>query len=341
MGGTTLTARKIGHPKINQELRRSLKSLVLLEVLVGSIIFLFLVFGYSKFKQEIPAALIISALLYFLSSAFHFFSLEWRIAHKDFTSAGIAEVVTIFSQLVFFSILVFFEIFSSAVSLLFALSFAYLLVGIWGLKELNISQLAKTSFGRPKIFYSRTRGLHLIGIALSFMDRLDRLTISVIYSTSLLAQYAAMSGILSVFRFFPDALSKLAVSGLKIVNIANRWRHFYFFILTPLGVYLVVMIVRYFISLVLGEEWLLPISTFLVFCLCEISRGSFQIQANKLSNLGEEKLSHRSAIIVVRYVVIMLPLMVMFLGLNGVPAGIGISYLLGLLHLMRVERVTS
>ena len=101
------------------------------------------------------------------------------------------------------------------------------------------------------------------------------------------------------------------------------------------------MIVRYFISLVLGEEWLLPISTFLVFCLCEISRGSFQIQANKLSNLGEEKLSHRSAIIVVRYVVIILPLMVMFLGLNGVPAGIGISYLLGLLHLMRVERVTS
>jgi hypothetical protein len=167
------------------------------------------------------------------------------------------------------------------------------------------------------------------------------LTISIIYSTSLLAQYAAMSGILSIFRFIPDALSKLAVSGIKLLNPATKWRHFYYFIIIPLGVYIVVTFVRYFISLALGKEWLLPISTFLIFSLCEISRGSFQIQANKHANSGEEKLSHRSTIIVVRYVVVVLPLSVIFFGLNGVPVGIGVSYLLGLLHLVRLKYVNS
>lgn len=341
MGGTTLTARKIGSHKLNQELRKSLKSLVTLQALVGLFVFLVLIHSYSKFKEEIPIALIIAAVLYFLSSALHFFSLEWRIVNNLFTSAGVAEVVTIVTQLVIFAILINLEVFSSAVALLFSLSFAYLLIGLWGFKEMNLPILAKESFGHPNLFYSQTRGFHLIGIALSIMDRLDRLTISIIYSTSQLAQYAAMSGILTIFRFIPDALSKLAVSGIKLVNRATKWRHFYYFIIIPLGVYIIVIFVRYFISLALGKEWLLPISTFLIFSLCEISRGSFQIQANKHANSGKEKLSHRSTIIVVRYVVVVLPLSVIFFGLNGVPVGIGISYLLGLLHLVRVKYVNS
>ena len=335
MGGTTLTARKIGSLKFTNELRASYRTLIAIEILIGLAIFVVLVIAYSKFKQMIPGPLVLASILYFISSAYHFAAIEWKIAQKKLALAGAAEIVTILVQIVSFFVLLKIGFFSAAVTVLFTFTFSYLLVGVWCNFSTGFDKGNVKLFSAPKHFFAKTKGHHTLSIIINILDRSDRIVISLLFPTATLAKYAAMGGILAFLRFVPDALSKIAVTGSNFYPKILKERRLLSLFILALGVSVFVIFARMFIELFLGNNWLLPLSTFAAFCIYELSRGTFQVYANKNVQQGLEVLSQRSVFYVLIAFLFTLPFGLSLLGLGGVPLSLAIAYLFGVLILVR------
>ncbi len=335
MGGTTLTARKIGILDLTRDLRDSYRVLILVEITIGLFIFLALVTTYSIFKQTIPGPLILASALYFLASCYHFAAIEWQITQKKLQVAGAAEVITILIQIFLFYVLLKLELFSSAVTVLLAFTFSYFLIAVWCSFNSGISRNDFKLFSNPRIFFARTKGHHSLGVIINLLDRMDRIVVSLLFPTAVLAKYAAMSGVLAFLRFVPDALSKIAITGSGIIPkaVSGRKR---LSVLT-LGVFTIAFVVgaRKLIEITLGTNWLLPYSIFAAFCFYELIRGTFQVYANKTIQQGSEMLTQRSVIHVLFSVVPILPLVIFLFGLDGVPLSLGFAYLLGIYVLVR------
>jgi hypothetical protein len=335
MGGTTLTARKIGSLNFTNELRASYRTLIAIEILIGLAIFVVLVIAYSEFKQMIPGPLVLASILYFLSSAYHFAAIEWKMAQKRLALAGAAEIVTILVQILSFFVLLKIGFFSAAVTVLIAFTFSYFLVGTWCNFSTGFHKDYVKLISTPKHFFVKTKGHHILGIIINILDRSDRIVISLLFPTATLAKYAAMGGILAFLRFVPDTLSKIAVTGSNFYPRILKERKWLSLFILILGVFVFVIFARMFIEFSLGDNWLLPLSTFAAFCIYELSRGIFQVYANKNVQQGLEMLSQRSVFYVLVTFLFALPFALSLFGLGGVPLSLAIAYLFGVLLLVR------
>jgi hypothetical protein len=338
MGGTTLTARKIGISEFSIELRDSYRALILLEITFGVIIFLVFITIYSGFKQTIPSPLILTSALYFIASSYHFAAIEWQIVQKKLKFAGAAEVVTILIQILTYFIFLKVQLFSSAVTVLVAFVVSYLVVGVWCNFNTGTSRKGIKLVTNPGIFFARTKGHHALGMIINLLDRMDRIVISFLFPTATLAKYAAMSGILAFLRFLPDALSKIAITGNGILPLVLREKKWLSIFVLGFAVSSFIVSARKFIEISLGVNWLLPYSIFAAFCLYELSRGTFQVYANRTIREGSEFLSQRSVIFVLFSAVFNIPILVFLFGLAGVPLSLGFAYLFGIFILMRSKR---
>jgi hypothetical protein len=338
MGGTTLTARKIGISHFTKDLQDSYRVLILVEIILGLFIFMALVTTYSIFKQTIPGPLILASALYFIASSYHFAAIEWQITQKKLRVAGAAEVVTILIQILAYYFLLKAGLFSSAVTVLVAFAFSYFLIGVWCSFNSGVSQSDFKLFSNPRIFFTRTKGHHLLGMAINLLDRMDRIVVSLVFPTAVLAKYAAMSGVLAFLRFVPDALSKIAVTGNGIIPKALRERKRQSVLVMAVFIITFAVAARKFIEISLGVNWLLPYSIVATLCLYELIRGTFQVYANKTIQQGSEMLTQRSVIYVLFSVVSILPVVVFLFGLGGVPLSLGFAYLLGIYVLVRSPR---
>jgi O-antigen/teichoic acid export membrane protein len=338
MGGTTLTARKIGISQFSDDLRDSYRVLILVEIILGLIVFLVLLTIYSISKQTIPGPLILASAMYFIASSYHFAAIEWQITQKKLKVAGSAEVVTILIQILAYYLILKTELFSSAVTVLVAFAFSYFLIGFWCNFNTGFSQNSFKLLSNPRIFFARTKGHHLLGIIINLLDRMDRIVISLLFPPAALAKYAAMSGVLAFLRFVPDALSKIAITGNGIIPKALRKKKGQTILFVVVLIFVFVVSARKFIEIILGVNWLLPYSVFATFCLYELIRGTFQVYANKTIQQGSEMLTQRSVVYVLFSLVFILPVIVFFFGLSGVPLSLATAYLLGTLVLLRLQR---
>jgi hypothetical protein len=338
MGGTTLTARKIGISHFSDDLRDSYRTLILMEIILGLIIFLVLVSTYSIFKQTIPGPLILAGALYFIASSYHFAAIEWQITQKKLSVAGAAEVVTILLQILAYIVLLNTKLFSPAVTVLVAFSFSYFLIGVWCNSNTGFNENSYKLKSNPSTFFARTKGHHALGMIINLLDRMDRIVISLMFPPAILAKYAAMSGVLAFLRFVPDALSKIAITGNGVIPKALRERKRRSVLVVATLVFTFMVGARKFIEISLGANWLLPYSIFAAFCFYELIRGTFQVYANKTIQQGSEMLTQRSVIYVLISVMFILPVVLFLFGLGGVPLSLGFAYLLGISALVRSQR---
>jgi hypothetical protein len=182
-------------------------------------------------------------------------------------------------------------------------------------------------FGNPKLFFVRTRGNHILGTTLAIVDRSDRLIIAWFLPIALLAKYAIMSSSIAFFRFIPDALSKLLISGkLRILYKPFQRR------LLLLGVVACmicfVFVLQSLIGYLLGPQWLLPLTVTFVFALQEFARGGFQLATNSLVSTGNSSRAHNASILLLLFSYPLALFLAGTFGILGVPLGFLISYLL-------------
>jgi hypothetical protein len=338
LGGTTLTLRKIGLKEISIIESKSFNFLILIEILVGLTLFIFCLRIYSRFKLEIPPSLILGAIIYFLCSATHYVILEMIISTQQLKTAGFAEVVTVLMQIVFYFLFWKLQLFSTSVSLLLAFASSYFFVSVYFFYRANLGKVIAFGFTNPNLFFSMSKHHHVFGIALSMIDRIDRVLVVILFSPVVISQYATMSGILSIFRFLPDALGKISLSGTRIHLRRSRFNILFSILLIVLSISTLIYLTRWFIALTLGGDWLLPITSFIFFCFYELSRGGFQVTANRLMKSGDQEVSHKSSMRLFFLVPTILLFSVPTFGLDGVPLALAFSYLVTLLAI-KVKKI--
>jgi hypothetical protein len=147
-----------------------------------------------------------------------------------------------------------------------------------------------------------------------------------------------MGSILGFFRFIPDAISKIIVSGkiaflIKVVRVK---------LLVILGLTLSLVILtatsQIVIEFYLGAEWLLPWWISLLFGAQEIARGAFQVVQNeRLSKLsGQNSNLH---LFLLSMNVGLAFFLSRTLGLVGVPLGFLFGYCFCLIWISKGRRI--
>ena len=329
--GTTLTLRKLAPEKHDVKIIGSFNSLITIEIVLALVLFVTVVESYSLFKNYLTPNFIIGSIIYFLLSGFHLIIVEALLAFNKFRLSGYLDMVTIFLQIFFFVSLDSLINLSISVRLLISFSFSYLIMFLVGLNFLRKGNDLYLGFGNPANFFRETRGNHSIGFSLGIVDRIDRFLIGAILPTTILGKYAVMSSTIAIFRFFPDAVSKIVISKAQFTVHAKLKQKSTIIFLTLFSGGMLVTLSQLFIKLWLGAEWLLPVSVSVCFVVQEILRGLFEISANRGIALGKSlfvaKLSLQLPFLSIVSTILLAP----FIGVIGVPIAFSFSFIVSLL----------
>ena len=171
----------------------------------------------------------------------------------------------------------------------------------------------------PILFLHFTKGNHTLGISIAILDRLDKVFIAFIFPLGTLAPYSIFVSLISLFRTFPDYLSRLIISH-KVTTFASLiWVRvqlvcIYFSLLVGM-----VLVSRSLVFNSLGKDWVVPIAVGFTIALHELLRGMFQIRLNELVSRGSKAASSLFPILALVFIPPALLLVSQKFGLVGVP----------------------
>lgn len=325
--GTTFTLRAQKSNHLPRYLRTSFSACIILELLISFSFFLVSLMAFSAVKEKLPANLVVIASIYFICAFFHNTFMEYLLSLDRFGSASKLELSTVLLQVVSFFLMSKFFPLSIASSVLLSFAASYLSILIYIASTTPVREFF--GFSNPRVFWVLTSGNHLLGTVLGALDRMDRVLIAFFLPTVNLGQYAAMGSLLSYFRFLPEALSKIIVSGpinrqfrlLKNKYITGISLVFFFSF--------VILFSRLFIEIALGSEWLLSIWVYVSFAVYEIARGWFQVLYNR--NLSQRLVPSYWILVNLVFICLIFSMFaVSMLGLVGVPLAFGLGYLVSL-----------
>jgi len=201
-----------------------------------------------------------------------------------------------------------------------------------GLNYIRKSSQFHLGFENPLLFLRETRGNHSIGFSLGVVDRIDRFLIGATLPTIILGKYAVMSSTISIFRFFPNAISKIVVSKAQFTLHASLKRKSTIIVVAVILGGVLVTISQLFIKMWLGNEWLLPISVSICFVIQELLRGTFEIYANRNISHGSSTLVNRLSIQLPFLSITLTLLLAPLVGIIGVPIAFSVSFVISLLR---------
>ena len=328
--GSTLTLRKLRPPKESREFG-SFITLVMIESLVGILVLTIGLLIFSNYKTAIPNPLIVLIYGYFLLSGFAMIMVEILITYLKYLFSGLIELIAVGIQVSLFFLIFKPLDFSTASKLLLSFNISYLVICFWMAKVILSSMDINLKITSPILFWRTTKGSHLLGVSLGVVDRLDRFIIAFYFPTGTLAQYSAMSSLISYFRFIPEFFSRIMISGFILpysIYRKNRILVLSFFLV---AVSSIVFISRIFISNFLGEEWLLPVTIFIAFGIQEILRGAYQISINYNSKLNLSFSTSFIPVVLLCLTLILSSLTVDLFGLIGIPIAFSLSFVVCIL----------
>lgn len=336
--GTTLTLRKMD-PDNQHKFLASFFSLILIEALLGIVLFGLGIFLFSILKTPIPSPITLLGMAYFISSGLTIVLIELLIARIKYFWSGYLELLAVIFQYILYFTIIKIDVFSIAISLLTSFVFSYLFIAAIGFVLLKPKIKIYFSLGAPSDFLKMTKGSHALGISLAAMDRLDKIFIAFYFPVGLLAQFSIMSSLISVFRFIPDSFSKFLISGSldhqrRIVRAPLFWG----ILLIPFSIS-AIFISQLLIARLLGPEWLLPWAVTFVFIIQELARGVFQLVSNHKISVGLVQNSHIASILLVIVSIFFVFLFSWKLGIVGVPLSFVCSYIFILFYLLRKKNL--
>ena len=216
---------------------------------------------------------------------------------------------------------------SIASSVLTSFAISYFLICIHLLTK--IPERGFKGISNPADFWVLTKGKHFFGSVVGVLDRMDRTLIAFLLPTTNLGQYATMGSLLSFFRFLPEAISKILVSGPVNAQFKFVRKKSVLFGATILLVTSIIIVSRFLIEKILGPEWLLSVSIYICFAVYEIVRGLFQIGYNQ--RLAKSHVANNWVIVNLTVLSLILAIfLAKALGLVGVPLAFGVAYLISL-----------
>ena len=277
---------------------------------------------YSNIQTTIPLNLYLISFIYSFSACLNFGFQDALLANARLKTATTLDLATILFQILTCALMFTLNITSLIVSVFVAFISSYIFVTMITLMNLKESIHFELSSLLPRTILMIKESSHnyLYGIANGLADRVDRLIIGFILPIGYLAKYSLMSSLLMYTRFLPDALSKLSLMSEEARNKLSsqvKGRR------VILGITLIACtlsaLVQFFIFLVFGSIWLLPIIVPFLFALQEVFRGYYQIGTAKLISQGNERLVAKSSLALIVLSILFISAATYALGIAGAP----------------------
>ena len=316
--GSTLTLRKM-KPDLKSIEFKSFLGLVYCEMSIGFALFTSGLLLYSLLEVQIPFNFFLLSLVYFLIAGIISTLIEILISRLQFVYSAKIEFGCTLLQLVFFFLLKQTTLFTLGVVILLSFIASYFFACCLIALKLKVIAPPLLRPSNPILFLHFTKGNHTLGISIAILDRLDKVFIAFIFPLGTLAPYSIFVSLLSLFRTFPDYLSRLIISH-KVTTFASLiWVRvqlvcIYFSLLAGM-----VLVSRSLVFNSLGKDWVVPIAVGFTIALHELLRGMFQIRLNELVSRGSKAASSLFPILALVFIPPALLLVSQKFGLVGVP----------------------
>jgi O-antigen/teichoic acid export membrane protein len=325
--GTTLTLRK-NQPDVFSRTFASFQTLLLVQLLIGLIVFSLGLFLFSTFKTSIPGPLLFASYLYFVSSGVAMLLVETSIAYFDFKISGYLELVAVVIQILLYFIVLTPVDLTIAIQLILSFIASYISISLIFLRRFRKQLGASINFASPHLFFKLTKGNHSLGISLGVMDRLDRLIIAFAFPTGILAKYSVMSSLISYFRFVPEFISRVLIARNDSIYLELRKHRKILFLGILLVGSLMIFSAQSLIRTFLGSSWALSIGIVIAFVIQELVRGTYQLTLNIIIKRGDIESAKYIPWIAIIAVLPLAVLAVKLFGLIGVPLSFTAVFLL-------------
>lgn len=284
---------------------------------------------YARVQTSIPLPLYLVAFAYSFLASLNLGFQDGLLAVGKLKIATVFDLATILIQII--TCLFLFQInrTSLIVSVFLAFIFSYVLIGFGTLSVLSdtIEYEWATLLLRIRRLVRSSRKNYLFGIANGLADRIDRLIIGLLLPIGYLAKYSLLSSLIMYTRFLPDALSKLSLMSEHArskLNLKINGVRSFVIIFSTASVF--ALGAQFFIYLVFGKDWLLPLAVPLLFAGQEIFRGYYQINSARLIAHGEESRIALSSGILIVLSIVLITIATYFLGIIGAPLSMIIVY---------------
>jgi O-antigen/teichoic acid export membrane protein len=305
-------------------------------------------FLFSSVKRILGIALIISILevffstqkfnfppkLFAISISYIFFALlaqqllELIIAFSKIEFSSVLEFSIVALQMLIYIVLLSLTAISTIVVVLLSLMSSYIavifaLIFIYSRKfsVLGLSDADSDSF----LKYSRTFIPQVLSVSL--LDRLDKVLFFLLFSISDFGKYMAASSLFLVFRFFPETVGKLVLNR-RLARLSDYVRKNIKLISIALGLSLFPLAVlgSWIISIVLGKNWVLPFSIYVLLMACEIARFFMIIEINRRNILRNHIFTFWSPVVIALFITLSSVVLRPILGIQTVPVVMFISF---------------
>ena len=328
--GATLTIRKIGWMNADNSTISSFAALVIVQYLIILFLFIVIIGLYSQYKNPLDSTLVLLSILYLTSTGFHWLFMESLVSTGKLKSVSVLEVLTVFSQFIFYVLSSLISNLSVATRLLSAFTISYLFVSVFAYYMILRTKKYTIKLNNPRDFLRLSKHNHFFGASLGFMDRFDRLLVGFLLATPVLGKYAVAITLVALLRFVPDGVSKLIIAKKVSLGRVAFLRKDLVVVCVLVFSFIVVFLSREITKSFLGPEWLLGISIYLAISLQELMRGSYQVLANRNILNGFSKSVHTSATLLPLISIVGALLGVNLIGLIGVPLAFSAAYILGI-----------
>jgi O-antigen/teichoic acid export membrane protein len=298
-------------------------------LLVGVLNTLLLTY-YAGIRSELTSAIYIICFIYSFFACINLGFQDALVARGNIKLAAFFDLITIFVQGLSLLFFVYLDQTSLFMSVMISFVFSYLLISFATLsvfiqtESINFRNVIANS----KQLIKASGNNQLFGIANGLADRIDRFLIGLIMPLALLSKYALITSIISFTRFFPEAYNRILLLKHHSTEPGQK-RTFGItgLILIFSGVIVFVLFAQFFIEIIFGKKWVLPLEVAALFAVQEIFRGYYQSNAIKLVALGGSRfISHISFFLIISAVVLMVLLINQF-GLIGAPISMIVIYL--------------
>ena len=327
--GVSLTFRKSIQAPDNKITVNSYVYLSAMLSLVAAAVTFLSVYIFSSTKIEIPRTLLLMTVIYAFFTTLDYCLHQALIAFSLFKLASILDVLTICMQVSVYLMLFSVNQVSIAVSLFSAFIISYitstvttvlLLIGI-------LDPSIKFKWRELRTLLSASKNLHLLGIAMGFADRIDRIVIAWFLPLDILGKYAVGTSFISFLRFFPEAMGRWIVSG----QVAPMFGKLGKSLVNRIAANLILvlggsLLTQVFVKIFFGDKWSLPILVFIFFASQEIARGYFQVRLSRIVSAGLEKTVMNASLGLIFIAPIFSIVGAKSIGIYGVPLGMLVGY---------------
>ena len=318
LGGVSLHSR---HSNLTQELKydKSIYFSIIIPLSLFNALVVFSILNlYSRITGvQIPNNLLLISLIYSFFASCYFGLSDGLLLLDSIREVALLDFTVVISQLIMFFFFAKIGGLSTIVCVLFAFIFSYVIAGFAIVVLLVYTEQArflglKTSMAH---FFRDSKSAYVISVSNELNGRIDRLFVGLILPISELAKYAVATGLLSYFRFLPEALTKMSLA--LNANYFHRWGKFrrYFFLFAIIAILSISFLVKEFIAFFFGAEWAFTISVVLALTILELSRGFLSIVFSTMMLTKDLRIVRRYSFISLFFISMIFPTVLWFANL--------------------------